>query len=73
MFKDNDNDNYNDIPSNPDGSKKYTKEELNFVYFIGVLNVGVLNVGGMDGLHKELTRLKEIGKYPHDIIDSCKI
>jgi len=25
------------------------------------------NVSGIDGLQKELTRLKEIGKNPHDI------
>ena len=28
---------------------------------------GVFNVSGIDGLQKELTRLKEIGKNPHDI------
>ncbi len=28
---------------------------------------GVFNVSGIDGLQKELTRLKEISKNPHDI------
>lgn len=41
----------------------YTKNELDFIYC-----AGVLNAAGMDGLRKELDRLKDIGKCPHDII-----
>jgi len=31
---------------------------------------GVFNVSGIDGLQKELTRLKEIGKDPHEFCAS---
>ena len=39
-----------------------TKRHIDFAYL-----TGVFNVSGIDGLQKELTRLKEIGKNPHDI------
>lgn len=39
-----------------------TKQDIDLAYL-----TGVFNVAGFDGLHKELTRLKEIGKKPHDI------
>jgi hypothetical protein len=45
----------------------FTKREVDFIYCIGVLNTS-----GMDGLHKELQRLKEIGKEPSDIITSLR-
>jgi hypothetical protein len=41
----------------------FTKNEVDFIYCIGVMNTS-----GMGGLHKELQRLKEIGKDPSDII-----
>ena len=41
---------------------KQTKQYIDLAYIIGVFNVS-----GFDGLNKELTRLKEIGKKPHDI------
>ena len=43
-----------------------TKRHIDLAYLIGVFNVS-----GIDGLQKELTRLKEIGKEPHDIIEAC--
>ena len=39
-----------------------TKRHIDLAYL-----TGVFNVVGIDGLQKELTRLKEIGKKPHDI------
>jgi len=39
-----------------------TKRHIDLAYL-----TGVFNVVGIDGLQKELTRLKEIGKNPHDI------
>ncbi len=39
-----------------------TKQQIDLAYL-----TGVFNVVGIDGLHKELERLKEIGKKPHDI------
>lgn len=38
-----------------------TKRHIDLAYL-----TGVFNVSGIDGLQKELTRLKEIGKNPHD-------
>jgi hypothetical protein len=43
----------------------YTKHAVDFAYLIGVFNVA-----GIDGLKKELDRLKELGINPHNIIDS---
>ena len=42
----------------PDQTKRY----IDLAYL-----TGVFNVSGIDGLQKELTRLKDIGKNPHDI------
>lgn len=39
-----------------------TKQYIDLAYL-----TGVFNVSGVDGLQQELTRLKEIGKNPHDI------
>ena len=41
----------------------YTEQEIDFIYL-----AGVFNVSGIDGLQKEINRLKSIGKDPHDII-----
>lgn len=38
-----------------------TKRHIDLAYL-----TGVFNVSGIDGLQKELTRLEEIGKTPHD-------
>jgi len=49
----------------PDGSgmlPDQMKRHIDLAYL-----TGVFNVVGIDGLQKELTRLKEIGKKPHDI------
>ncbi len=45
----------------------YSKNDVDFSYF-----AGVFNVSGIDGLSKEIERLKEIGKTPHDIILSAR-
>lgn len=42
---------------------KYTEREIDLSYI-----VGVFNVAGIDGLKKEIDRLKGLGKNPHDII-----
>lgn len=47
---------------------EYTKNEIDFTYFIGVLNAG-----GMDALHKEIQRLKSLNSQPHQIIDSARL
>lgn len=39
-----------------------TKRHIDLAYL-----TGVFNVSGIDGLQKELARLKDIGKNPHDI------
>ncbi|MFW6219760.1 MAG: hypothetical protein ACOC33_02885 [bacterium] len=39
-----------------------TKRYIDLAYL-----TGAFNVSGIDGLQRELTRLKEIGKNPHDI------
>jgi hypothetical protein len=41
----------------------YSEREIDFAYLIGVFNVS-----GIDGLQKEIERLKGLGKNPHDII-----
>lgn len=41
---------------------EYTEQHIDLAYL-----TGVLNVVGIDGLHKEIERLKGIGKNPHDI------
>ena len=40
----------------------YSEHEIDFAYL-----AGVFNVSGIDGLQKEIHRLKELGKNPHDI------
>jgi len=40
----------------------YSEREVDFAYL-----TGVFNVSGIDGLQKEIERLKGIGKNPHDI------
>ena len=50
------------------GLFRYSERDVDFTYWCGVFNVS-----GIDGLHKEIQRLKEIGKDPHDIIDVCRI
>lgn len=45
----------------------YSEHELDFAYL-----AGVFNTSGIDGLHNEIIRLKELGKDPHDIILSLR-
>ena len=45
--------------------KKYTYQDIDIAYANGVFNVV-----GIDGLSKELKRLSDIGKSPHDIFNS---
>lgn len=49
------------------GSLRFSEHEIDFAYLCGVFNVS-----GIDGLHKEIQRLKELGKDPHDIIEACR-
>jgi hypothetical protein len=49
------------------GSLQFSKREVDFAYLCGVFNTS-----GIDGLHNEIQRLKEIGKEPHDIIVACR-
>jgi len=49
------------------GSLRFSERDVDFAYLCGVFNVS-----GIDGLHKEIQRLKEIGKEPHNIIDACR-
>ena len=46
---------------------RFSGQDVDFAYLCGVFNVS-----GIDGLHKEIQRLKAIGKEPHDIIDACR-
>ena len=45
----------------------FSERDVDFAYLCGVFNVS-----GIDGLHKEIQRLKAIGKDPHDIIEACR-
>ena len=49
------------------GSLRFSEREVDFAYLCGVFNVS-----GIDGLHKEIQRLKELGKEPHNIIEACR-
>ena len=46
---------------------RFSEHEIDFAYLCGVFNTS-----GIDGLHKEIQRLKELGKEPHDIIEACR-
>lgn len=48
------------------GSLRFSEREVDFAYLCGVFNTS-----GIDGLHNEVQRLKELGKEPHDIIEAC--
>jgi hypothetical protein len=49
------------------GSLRFSESEVDFAYLCGVFNTS-----GIDGLHTEIQRLKELGKEPHDIIEACR-
>ena len=49
------------------GSLRFSEHEIDFAYLCGVFNVS-----GIDGLHNEIQRLRELGKEPHDIIEACR-
>ena len=49
------------------GSLRFSEREVDFAYLCGVFNTL-----GIDGLHTEIQRLKELGKEPHDIIEACR-
>lgn len=49
------------------GSLHYSEREIDFAYL-----AGVFNVSGIDGLQKEIERLKVLGKNPHDIIIAAR-
>ena len=46
---------------------RFSECEVDFAYLCGVFNTS-----GIDGLHNEIQRLKELGKEPHDIIEACR-
>ena len=48
-------------------SLRFSESEVDFAYLCGVFNTS-----GIDGLHTEIQRLKELGKEPHDIIEACR-
>lgn len=47
--------------------KVYSTDEIDLAYI-----TGAFNAAGIDGLQKELKRIKKVGKQPHDIIDFLK-
>jgi hypothetical protein len=49
------------------GSLRFSEREVDFAYLCGAFNTS-----GIDGLHNEIQRLKDIGKEPHDIIEACR-
>ena len=53
--------------SDVSGSLRYSEREIDFAYL-----AGVFNVSGIDGLQKEIERLKGLGKNPHDIIIAAR-
>jgi hypothetical protein len=48
-------------------SLRFSEREVDFAYLCGVFNTS-----GIDGLHNEIQRLKELDKEPHDIIEACR-
>jgi len=55
------------IHSSVSGSLRFSEREVDFAYLCGVFNTS-----GIDGLHNEVQRLKELGKEPHHIIEACR-
>ena len=53
--------------ANVSGSLRFSEREVDFAYLCGVFNTS-----GIDGLHTEIQRLKELGKEPHDIVEACR-
>ena len=53
--------------ANVSGSLRFSEREVDFAYLCGVFNTS-----GIDGLHTEIQRLKELGKETHDIIEACR-
>ena len=53
--------------TNVSGSLRFSEREVDFAYLCGVFNTS-----GIDGLHTEIQRLKELGKEPHNIIEACR-
>ena len=49
------------------GSLRYSEREIDFAYL-----AGVFNVSGIDGLQKEIERLKGLSKDPHEIIIAAR-
>jgi hypothetical protein len=49
------------------GSLQFSEHDVDFAYLCGVFNTS-----GIDGLHNEIQRLRELGKNPHDIIQLIK-
>jgi len=49
------------------GLLRYSEREIDFAYL-----AGVFNVSGIDGLQKEIERLKGLGKNPHNIIIAAR-
>lgn len=47
------------------GSLRFSEREVDAAYLCGVFNTS-----GIDGLHNEIQRLKELDKEPHDIIEA---
>ena len=48
-------------------SLRFSERDVDFAYLCGVFNTS-----GIDGLHNEIQRLKELGKEPHNIIEACQ-
>jgi len=46
---------------------KFTANDVDGAYLIGVFNVS-----GLDGLGKEIDRLKKLKLMPHQVIEICK-
>lgn len=56
------------IEADVNGLLRFSERELDIAYLSGVFNVS-----GIEGLNKEIKRLKSIGKSPHDIIiEACR-
>lgn len=56
-----------DFTNSENKSDHWTNQDIDVAYA-----VGCINIGGIEGLHEELKRLKELGLEPHQVISTVR-